>query len=100
LKFIPFLTLFLLTGCGLNKSQPNTTGIATFEQLNAVKVTNADCRNIDKHVNFLENQLRMKGLLYADPDNLNNDDRLYNATARATIWALRIGCSNPDRYKQ
>jgi hypothetical protein len=94
MKYSVALILLGLVGCANN---PYRT--ATYEQLDAVKVTNQDCARIDKHVNFLEEQLRMKGLSQADPEQLNDTDRKYNATVRSMIWSLRIGCSNPDRYK-
>jgi hypothetical protein len=72
----------------------------SYTQLQSIKVTSKDCSNIDSHVNFVEQQLRLKGLINANPEDLNEDDRKYNATARSIIWALRIGCNNPNRYKQ
>jgi polyphosphate kinase len=86
-----------LTGCaGMSRGRavPN-------EQLEAMnaKLSNKDCQQIDQYVKFAEDQLRYKGLANVNPEDLNDDDRKYNANARIMIWSLRIGCSNPDRYK-
>lgn len=62
-------------------------------------MSNKNCPRIDETINFLESQLEAKGLLYATPEQLNDEDRKYNATARLTIWGLRIGCNNPNRYR-
>lgn len=71
----------------------------TYEQLASFKVNGTMCSDIDRYVNFFERQLALKGLTYATPEELNDADRKYNAEARIAIWALRIGCNNPDRYK-
>jgi hypothetical protein len=94
MKTVTALVMAALAGCA---NSPYRS--ATYEQLDAVKVTNQNCARIDHHVNFLEEQLRMKGLSTATPENLNEADRKYNATVRSMIWSLRIGCSNPDRYR-
>ena len=94
MKLAIALVLLAVTGCANNPYRP-----ATYEQLDAVKVSNRDCGQIDRHINFLEEQLRMKGLSTAEPERLNDTDRKYNATVRTMIWSLRIGCANPDRYK-
>ena len=71
----------------------------SLEQMNGVRVTGADCNRIDQVVDWAENQLRMRGILNVEPETLNSDDRLFNLRARSIIWALRVGCSNPNRYK-
>jgi hypothetical protein len=71
----------------------------SYAQLDHTKVSSQDCARIDYWVNWAETQLQLKGLLYAEPESLNNEDRLYNQRARSLIWALRIGCANPTRYK-
>lgn len=71
----------------------------TYEELTQIKVHNDMCPSIDKYVDFLERQLKLKGLENATPENLNDADRKYNAEVRIAIWALRIGCNNPNRYK-
>jgi hypothetical protein len=70
-----------------------------YEQLAAFKVNNSMCPRIDAYVSALEHQLALKGLTYANPEDLNDADRKYNAEARIAIWALRIGCNNLGRYK-
>jgi hypothetical protein len=94
MKTAAALVMVALAGCANNPYRS-----ATYEQLDAVKVTNQNCNRIDHHVTFLEEQLRMKGLSTAEPERLNDADRKYNATVRSMIWSLRIGCNNPDRYQ-
>jgi hypothetical protein len=48
----------------------------------------------------MKEQLRRKGLIDANPEDLNDEDRKYNATARIVIWSMIVGCNNPDRYKK
>jgi hypothetical protein len=71
----------------------------TYEQLAAFRADSSMCPRIDYYVSALERQLALKGLTYANPEELNDADRKYNAEARIAIWALRIGCNNPGRYK-
>lgn len=94
------LTLIVLTLTGCATSTPSGAGRAmTYEQLSSIQVKNSDCRNIDAIVSNMENQLRIKGLINANPEDLNDSDRKYNARARIVIWSLRIGCNNPNRYR-
>jgi type IV pilus biogenesis protein CpaD/CtpE len=90
------LLVAVLAGCATK--QPVMPEAISYNQLAAIKVSNKDCKNIDYHINYVERQLKAKGLLYASPENLNDEDRKYNATARIIIWSLRIGCANPNRY--
>jgi hypothetical protein len=71
----------------------------SYEQLSQIRVANIDCKNIDSVVNAMEDQLRIKGLQNANPEDLNDADRKFNATARIVIWSMRIGCNNPTRYR-
>lgn len=98
MKYLIVIVTIVLSGCASN--QIRSSQAISYEQLSAIKVSQRDCPNIDTHVNYIEQQLRFKGLLNATPEGLNEDDRKYNATARIIIWSLRIGCNNPDRYKQ
>lgn len=94
------LVLVSLVGCASRGGNSYTSQQAiSYEQLQSIKVTSKNCANIDSYVNFVEQQLRLKGLTNVNPEDLNEDDRKYNATARIIIWSLRIGCNNPDRYK-
>ena len=92
------VTLLVLAGCA--NTRPSQPQAVSYEQLAAIKLTNQDCVNIDRHVNWAETQLRLRGLTNAMPEDLNNEDRRYNATARIMIWSLRIGCANPNRYNK
>jgi hypothetical protein len=97
MKFVLVLSVLALAGCAGNNRSYATQAIS-YQELESIKLTNADCPYIDSKINFFETQLRLKGILYADPATLNNQDRLYNMQARTNIWALRVGCANPDRY--
>ena len=90
----------VMTVVGCANTQPAQSPAASYEQLASIKLSNRDCANIDRHVNWAETQLRLRGLANVMPEDLNNDDRKYNATARIMIWSLRIGCANPDRYNK
>jgi hypothetical protein len=92
MKLLIAFVAILLVGCASNRA-------VSYQQLDSIRVGDADCPRIDEWVNFSETQLKAKGLLYADPATLNDEDRLYNAKARIIIWSLRIGCANPNRYK-
>lgn len=103
---VSMLLIIGLVGCGSSQLTYNGGGQFTvqrlepvsYERMRDLKVTNADCPAIDTIVNKIEDSLRLKGLLYRDPSTFNDDDRKYNAYARTKIWALRIGCANPNRY--
>jgi len=97
MKLAAFLLLLGLVGCASNQAQQNRA--VSRQQLDSYPLSENSCRDIDYHVNFVEEQLRLKGFLYVDPASLNDEDRKYNATARIMIWSLRIGCNNPGRYK-
>lgn len=89
------LVAVLLVGCATSH---RSSQALTYDQLNALRYTNADCPQLDRHIQFIETQLRLKGLVNVDPTTLNEPDRVYNATARILIWNLRIGCTNPNRF--
>lgn len=97
MKLLAVLVLASLVGCA-NRSQPTPT--ASYEQLKSTRYTYKDCQQIDYHINYLEGQLKARGLLNADPEQLNEEDRMYNATARILVWNLRIDCNNRNRFKQ
>ncbi len=97
MKLAAFLLVLGLVGCASNQAQQSRA--VSRQQLEQYPLSDNDCRDIDYHVNFAEEQLRRKGFLYADPESMNDEDRKYNATARIIIWSLRIGCNNPGRYK-
>ncbi len=86
-----------LVGCATGH---RSSQALTYAQLDALRYTNADCPQLDRNIQFIETQLRLKGLLNADPAKLNEPDRVYNATARILIWNLRIGCTNPTRFSK
>ena len=96
MKLVFTLLVLCLVGCAT--SRVNRQALS-YDQLTEIRVSTADCTNIDSIVNNMETQLKLRGLQSANPEDLNDDDRKYNATARIVIWSLRIGCNNPDRYK-
>lgn len=87
----------LLVGCA---TRPANNQAATLEQIKSRKYTTADCPNIDQNIQWLETQLRLRGLHNAVPESLSEPDRVYNATIRISIWNLRIGCANPRRFSK
>ena len=91
------LVAVFLVGCATGHRSSQSL---TYAQLDALKYTNADCPQLDRHIQFIETQLRLKGLLNVDPTTLDEPDRVYNATARILIWNLRIGCHNPTRFSK
>lgn len=97
MKLFAVLLVAGLVGCA-SRGQPTPT--ITYEQMKNTRYTSKDCKQIDYHINTLEAQLKMRGLLNADPEELNEQDRMYNATARILIWNLRIDCNNPNRFRK
>ena len=92
------IVLALLTGCATQvPTQPKSVTLA---EMRAVKLSDRDCQHIDQRVSWAENQLRLRGTLYSNPEDLRGEDREFNSLARIQIWSLRIGCANPDRYKK
>jgi hypothetical protein len=63
-----------------------------------MQVTQNDCKDIEQLIPKLEEQQRNAGIDRSNPEDLNDLNREYQARIRAAVWALRIGCSNPDRY--
>jgi hypothetical protein len=93
MKFILALVVVGLVGCANIGPAP-----MPIEQLEAIKLRDTDCKSIDANVDLLEQQLRLKGILGKNPEDLSQEDRRYNSTVRIMIWSLRIGCNNPNRY--
>lgn len=92
------LVLAGLVGCASSRT-PSQARPMTYEQLSSLKATQLDCGIIDSRIAMVEEQLRMRGLVNVNPEDLSDADRKFNATARVYIWSLRIGCNNPNRYK-
>lgn len=83
-----------LTACAAKPPEP----YLTLEQLRKYTVTQADCARQDQVIALLErNQLRA-GIPQVPPEQLLSAPREYQALTRNAIWALRIGCANPDRH--
>lgn len=94
MKLLAVLMLVSLVGCA-GRNPPNSI---SYGELRNIKYTNRDCNQIEDRISFLESQLQSRGLTNAIPEQLNENDRVYNATARIMIWNLRIGCNNPNLY--
>ena len=83
-----------LSGCSvLGNSMP-------YSQLQSIRTTQSDCRQLDQNINHMEYQLKQRGIWGKNPEDLDSADRQYNSTAKIIIWSLRIGCNNTDRYPQ
>lgn len=88
------LIFLVLTGCA---AKP--TPMIDLSELRAITVDTNSCKNLDNSVIWLENQQRLVGIpLGSPPELLSEHDREYQARLRVMVWALRIGCTNPDRY--
>ena len=98
MKLVAVIATLLLSACA-TRPTANSQAIS-LEQLQSIKYTNADCPQIDRNIKFIETQLRLRGLTNVQPESLNEQDRVYNATARILIWNLRIGCTNPTRFSK
>lgn len=96
MKLLVALLAVMLVGCATNRVNQRAM---SYGELTSIRVSNADCPRMDAIINNMETQLRLRGLQDANPEDLNDADRQYNATARIVIWSLRIGCNNPNRYK-
>ena len=94
------IVLVLLLMYNLAHSQVLVYQRLSYEELMQLSFTPGSCYEIDRIVNFLEYQQEARGTLNVAPEFLNNDDRLYNLRVRALIWGVRVGCSDPNRYKK
>lgn len=95
MRLLVALLVVSLVGCA---SRGPSTPTASYEQLKNTQYTYADCNRIDYHINYVEGQLRARGLVNVTPEQLNEEDRMYNAMARVLVWNLRIDCNNRDRF--
>lgn len=93
------LLILLLSGCATRTPVDRTPAIS-YTELTKIKVSNKDCPRIDQVIDYLDLQLKRRGLYGRDPVGFTEEQRLYNARAQSLIWSLRVGCSNPDRYKK
>ena len=90
-----FILVFVLSACA---AKPQPRPYLTMEQLRNYTVTQADCAQIDRKIAQLEQQQINAGVARTDPELLPEPDREYQARIRIAVWALRIGCANPNRY--
>ena len=104
MKLITWCLVVFLAGCA-NRSPPDSTyrpEAMSYYDLNRIQINDAkDCPRAENKIDRMYRQLEIKGFLNKNPEDLaNEDDRMYNMKAHVIIWALRIGCNNPDRYRK
>jgi hypothetical protein len=90
------ILVLILTACATRR--PQEPPALTLEQLRMFRVTQADCGQRETLIPQLEANQTRAGVPRWDPALLSPAEREYQARTRAAIWALRIGCENPDRY--
>jgi hypothetical protein len=91
------ILVLILTACTTHR--PYEPPALTLEQLRMFRVTQADCAQIETLIPQLEANQTRAGVPRMDPALLAPAEREYQARTRTAIWALRIGCENPDRYR-
>lgn len=94
MKLIVILAV-MLSACATKNAAPPSLSL---EQLRTLQLDQRDCRVIERRVEQLELNQKNAGVARIAPELLEEPDREYQARTRIAIWALRIGCSNPDRY--
>ena len=95
MRFVALAVIIVVTGCA-HRPEPQAL---TLEQLRNNTVVQADCARIETIVQQLEANQQRAGIPRTNPELLLEPAREYQALTRINIWALRIGCSNPDYYK-
>lgn len=93
---VTLLALAGLVGCA---NTPNRSAAMSYEQLGQIVTTSRQCPQIQQITDLVDEQLKLRGLMGVNPEDMNYDDMLYNRRAHIIIWSLRVGCNNPDRYK-
>lgn len=78
------LSLLTLAACDGSPA----TGVLTYEQLKAYPVS---CELKETQLTELKKIQAIKNF-DPDPDNLNEQDRVYNSRLKATIWWYAYGC--------
>lgn len=78
----------MLFGCASRRA-------VSYQTLEQVQVSDSQCADADRYIAEVQQQLKYKGLVGQNPEDLNEADRQYNSRARVIIWSLRIGCNNP-----
>lgn len=86
--------VFVLAGCATQRPQP----YMTLAQIQAIQLAQTDCPRYEEIVDKLEQQQIRAGIPRINPEVLPPTAREYQSEIRKRVWALRIGCNNPDRY--
>jgi hypothetical protein len=95
------IVLLLISGCsGLPTSGHQLPQAMTYEEISGIELRYRDCRQADFIIDRMRQQLKLRGLVDKNPEDLNQADRLYNSRVKVVIWSLIIACNNPNRYKQ
>ena len=91
-----------LAGCASNRAayQPYQPRMMTYEQISNYKVDDVDCPRLESIMGDIKQQLAMRGLTNVNPEDMSEENRKFNEKSKVIIWALVIGCNNPDRYKK
>jgi hypothetical protein len=97
MRLLAILLVVSIVGCATRP--PYQPQAASYADLERVKVDDVDCPRIDNIIDTMNTQLKLKGLIGKNPEDLTEEDLKYNSRAKVVIWSLRIGCNNPDRYK-
>jgi hypothetical protein len=96
MKYLVVVAMLGLAGCA---TRPAPQAMS-YEQLSRIQLTDQDCPRIENIISNTEQQLKSRGIYGRQPEELTEEERLYNSRARAIIWGLRVNCNNPNRYNK
>lgn len=100
MRIAVILPSLLLVAC-VQRTEPRTDILPwTNRQMGYVELSMQDCPRQQYIEWLLDEQLRMRGILNTEPEDLTDYDREFRHLARKAVWSLRVGCNNPDRYKK
>ncbi len=87
MKLLAVLAVLLISACGTRISS---------QQMEQIQIVDSrDCPRMDQIIATLYRQLETRGLSNRRPEDMTEEQRLYNARAKIIIWNLRAGCNNP-----
>jgi len=87
MKSAVVLATMFLTACGSTISS---------QQMEQIRIVDSrDCPRMDQIIAQMYRQLDARGLNNRRPEDMTEEQRLYNARAKIIIWNLRAGCNNP-----
>lgn len=88
MKLALVVLALVLAGCSDRGSSEYTPRVMTYQQLVDYP---ASCELADKQLAELERLQVQKGF-DQDPDNLSEEDRIFNSRLKATIWWYAYRC--------